>query len=244
MDTTRITQQTNRRRSGARSRFGLALPALGVSALVLAGCGGGEMAEQPAEDTSSPAESEQSQQSESSEASGSEASSSEASGSAGETSSSDPSESGGATSSASGSSAGAGAAVDIPSDRAELEEVLGAAEDTLDGSSAVEIDDDDRRGGWDVTVTDGTTEQEVRVSEDLSTQVGESENDDDYDIDPASLEITLADAVERALTEQDGTVTDVSLDEDDGRGIWEVELDDETDVDVDASSGDVLGVER
>lgn len=227
METTRNTSPTNPRRPGARSRFGLALPGLGVCALVLAGCGG-EMAQQPAEETSSAAQSEQ--QSASPDASASEAASSEAS--------STPS------GSASESSDGAGAAVVIPSDRAELEEILGAAEATLDGSRAVEIDDDDRRGGWDVTVADGTTEQEVRVSDDLTTQVGESERDDDYDIDPAALEISLADAVERALAEQDGTVTDVSLDEDDGRGIWEVELDDEIDVDVDASSGDILGVER
>lgn len=54
----------------------------------------------------------------------------------------------------------------------------------------------------------------------------------------------MADAIEAASADQDGTVTEVSLDEDDGTIAWQVEFDDEIDVDVDASSGDVIGVDR
>ena len=97
--------------------------------------------------------------------------------------------------------------------------------------------------GWKVTVVEGSEEQEVRVSEDLSTEVTETEQDD-QDVDPASVEVSMADAIEAASADQDGMVTEVSLDDEDGLAVWQVEFDDEIDVDVDASSGDVIGVDR
>ena len=54
--------------------------------------------------------------------------------------------------------------------------------------------------------------------------------------------------MEAALGEVEGTVTGVDLSEDNGTAIWEVELDgdtaDETTVDVDARTGEVLRTER
>lgn len=209
---------TNRENTPAdRRRRALALPALGLSALLLAGCGG---TDDDASDTAPAAPA-------ASSAVGDDASPSASSES-----------SGGAS-----SGAAAGAAAGIPSERAELEEILSAAEGTLDGSTAVSIDDDERRGGWEVTVVAGTTEQEVLVSEDRSTEVIDSENDD-FDIDPASVEVSLLDAVETASADQSGTVTDVGLDDDDDRAVWEIEFDDDLDVIVDGTSGEVVGQDR
>ena len=140
------------------------------------------------------------------------------------------------------SGGGVAAGSGVPADSAQLDEILGAAEGTLDGSTAVTIEEKGA-AGWKVTVVEGSDEQEVRVSQDLSTEVTETEQDD-QDVDPASVEVSMADAIEAASADQDGTVTEVSLDEDDGTIAWQVEFDDEIDVDVDASSGDVIGVDR
>ena len=90
-------------------------------------------------------------------------------------------------------------------------------------------------------VFDPTLHEALMATE--STEVTETEQDD-QDVDPASVEVSMADAIEAASADQDGTVTEVSLDEDDGTIAWQVEFDDEIDVDVDASSGDVIGVDR
>lgn len=207
-----------------RRRLGLALPALGLSALVLAGCGAGT---DTADDSDDGAEATQSASADSSDG-------------ASEDSADDASESSSASSSPSTSSAaGSGAAAGIPSDRAELDEIISAAEGTLDGSSAVQIDDGS--DGWEVTVATAGTEQEVHVSEDHEATVEETESDD-HDIDPGTLELSLADAVEAAAGEQDGAVTQVDLDDDDDRAVWQVEFDD--DIDVDADSGEILEIDR
>lgn len=234
---------TNRENTPAdRRRRALALPALGLSALLLAGCGG---TDDDASDTApaAPAASavgDDASPSASSESSATDDASDDASDDATDDASDDATDdaSGGAS-----SGAAAGAAAGIPSERAELEEILSAAEGTLDGSTAVSIDDDERRGGWEVTVVAGTTEQEVLVSEDRSTEVIDSENDD-FDIDPASVEVPLLDAVETASADQSGTVTDVGLDDDDDRAVWEIEFDDDLDVIVDGTSGEVVGQDR
>ena len=217
-----------------RRRLGLALPALGLSALVLAGCGAGT---DTADDSDDGAEATQSASADSSDGASEDSAddaseSSSASESAGESASSSPSAS---------SAAGSGAAAGIPSDRAELDEIISAAEGTLDGSSAVQIDDGS--GGWEVTVATAGTEQEVHVSEDHEATVEETESDD-HDIDPGTLELSLADAVEAAAGEQDGAVTQVDLDDDDDRAVWQVEFDDDIDVDVDADSGEILEIDR
>lgn len=243
---------TNREIAPAdRRRRALALPALGLSALLLAGCGGTDddaSDTAPAAPAASSAAGDDASPSASSESSAADDASDDASDDATDDASDDATDdaSDDATDDASGgasSGAAAGAAAGIPSDRAELEEVLSAAEGTLDGSTAVSIDDDERRGGWEVTVVAGTTEQEVLVSEDRSTEVIDSENDD-FDIDPASVEVSLLDAVETASADQSGTVTDVSLDDDDDRAVWEIEFDDDLDVIVDGTSGEVVGQDR
>lgn len=87
-------------------------------------------------------------------------------------------------------------------------------------------------------MVEGSTEQEVRVSEDLSTEVDETEQDD-QEVDPASVDVSMTEAIEAASADQDGTVTEASPD---GAAVWQVEFDDE--IEVDADSGDVVSVDR
>ena len=83
--------------------------------------------------------------------------------------------------------------------------------------------------------------------------VADDSNDDDADdvaerelLRGASLDYLAA--IEAASADFRGTVTGVDLSEDDGVAVWEVQFDedtaDETTVDVDAQSGDVLRTER
>ena len=92
-------------------------------------------------------------------------------------------------------------------------------------------------------MVEGSTEQEVRVSEDLSTEVDETEQDD-QEVDPASVDVSMAEAIEAASADQDGTVTEASLGDEDGAAVWQVEFDDEIEVEVDADSVDVVSVDR
>ena len=123
----------------------------------------------------------------------------------------------------------------------------------IDGTVfSVERDDQ----GWDVTiVTADGVENDVELGPDATTVTRgpEADEDDDND-DDAETELLLGASVdylaamEAALGEVQGTVTGVDLSEDDGTAIWEVQLDedtaDETTVEVDAQTGEVLRTER
>lgn len=148
----------------------------------------------------------------------------------------------GVTEGSSGSGGGLAAGSGVPADSAQLGEILGAAEDTLEGSTAISIEEKGS-AGWKVTVVEGSAEQEVRVSEDLSTGVDETEQDD-QEVDPALVDVSMAEAIEAASADQDGTVTEASLDDEDGAAVRQVEFDDEIEVEVDADSGDVVSVDR
>ncbi|WP_144795039.1 PepSY domain-containing protein [Kocuria palustris] len=247
-------EQTTERNLSAFSRaprrrsLGLALPALGLSALVLAGCGGGEEAAQEggasAEDSASQAVGDDATTAEATD-DATEDSTDDATDDASEDAADDASDDASdepSSEASEGAGGGVAAGAGIPTDPADLDEILGAAEGTLDGSTAVSVEDA-RDAGWEVTVVEGTQEQEVRVADDLSTEVIETESDDDQDVDPASVGTSLSEAVEAASADQDGTVTEVGLGEDDGRTGWTVEFDDEIEVEVDADSGDVVGTD-
>lgn len=114
------------------------------------------------------------------------------------------------------------------------------------------VDRDDQ--GWDVTVvTADGVENDVELGPDATSVVRGPVADDDSD-DAAEREMLLgasldyAAAIEAASADFQGTVTGVDLSEDNGVAVWEVQFDedtaDETTVDVDASSGDVLRTER
>lgn len=106
------------------------------------------------------------------------------------------------------------------------------------------------------------TEYEVDFSVDpVEITRAEEDDDDDSDDEPLNLEelITIDEASEIALEEAgSGTITDWSLDSDDGKFRWEIEVegaegaaetndDDDDDnklhVEIDAETGDVLDVE-
>lgn len=83
----------------------------------------------------------------------------------------------------------------------------------------------------------------------------EFDNDDDFDNDDSDDKVIVADgkfitekaAVNIAMKQAKGTVTDVKLDEDDGRVVYEIEIKDgkyDYDFDIDAISGEVLNFEK
>ena len=110
--------------------------------------------------------------------------------------------------------------------------------------------------GWDVTiVTADGVENDVELGPDAGavTRGPVEETDDDAD-DAAERERLLgvsldyAAAIEAASADVQGTVTGVDLSEDNGTAIWEVSFGedtaDETTVEVDAETGDVLRTEQ
>ena len=123
----------------------------------------------------------------------------------------------------------------------------------IDGT-VFSVDSDDQ--GWDVTiVTADGVENDVELGPDATTVTrGPAADEDDDNDDDAETELLLGASVdylaamEAALGEVQGTVTGVDLSEDDGTAIWEVQLDedtaDETTVEVDAQTGEVLRTER
>lgn len=118
------------------------------------------------------------------------------------------------------------------------------------GSKAVAFDREDDGSAYDVDVADGTTLREVRVSADGSS-VEKSEEDDldsDEAEEAAAATVDMKDAIETALGEQTGTLTDVELDhEDDDKAKplrWEIEIEDSNtdhEIYVSATDGSVLG---
>lgn len=94
---------------------------------------------------------------------------------------------------------------------------------------------------------DGNTGEVLKTKE---KEIINNENDDDTDdrdddknIDPSKAEIDANKAGEIALKEFAGTITDLELDEDDGRLVYEIEVRDgkeEADFDIDATTGEIL----
>lgn len=125
----------------------------------------------------------------------------------------------------------------------------------IDGT-VFSVDRDDQ--GWDVTVvTADGVENDIELGPDATSVVRgpAADTNDDNDADDvaerdlllgASLDYVAA--IEAASAELQGTVTGVDLSEDNGTAVWEVQFDedtaDETTVDVDAETGDVLRTER
>lgn len=110
--------------------------------------------------------------------------------------------------------------------------------------------------GWDVTVvTADGVENDVDLSADATSVERGPVEDTDTDADDAAeterllgVAVDHSAAMEAALGEVDGTVTGVELSEEGGTAIWEVTLNedtaDETTVEVDAETGEVLRTEQ
>lgn len=146
------------------------------------------------------------------------------------------------------SAAGADQALD-----GDVETAAQTALAEVDGT-VFSVDGDSR--GWEVTVvTDDGVEHDVDLSADATTVERGPVEDTDADRDDAaeterllgaSLDHTAA--MEAAMGEVDGTVTGVDLSEENGTATWEVtfgeDTADETTVEVDAESGEVLRTEQ
>lgn len=108
--------------------------------------------------------------------------------------------------------------------------------------------DHDRRHGWEweIEIRNGTEEHDIELSA-ISGEVIEHERDQDDDGEPA-VDVTspmpYAEAIELALGAQDGRVSGWSLDSDDGRVHYEVDImpagsNDDVDVVVNVETKDV-----
>lgn len=102
---------------------------------------------------------------------------------------------------------------------------------------------------YEVDVNDDKAEYDVRVNADDGTVETRKDNDDDDDDNQVSQpKVDIKTAAETALAqEKDAVLTDISLDEDDGRLEYDVELrtdKDEIEVTVDAESGEVTYTEK
>ncbi|MCT2178218.1 PepSY domain-containing protein [Brachybacterium muris] len=108
--------------------------------------------------------------------------------------------------------------------------------------------DHDRRNGWEweIEIRNGTEEHDIELSA-ITGEVIEHERDQDDDGEPA-VDVTspmpYAEAIELALGAQDGRVSGWSLDSDDGRVHYGVDIvpagsNDDVDVVVDVETKDV-----
>ncbi|WP_197284393.1 PepSY domain-containing protein [Bacillus sp. JCM 19041] len=116
----------------------------------------------------------------------------------------------------------------------------------------LERDQDDGVDLYEVEIEKEGQEYELDIAAD-SGEVIRAENersDDDDDDERTTLPegaISSDKAIEIALKEVKGTVTEVELDEDDGQYVYEIEVetnkDEETKIDVNALDGKILKVE-
>lgn len=125
------------------------------------------------------------------------------------------------------------------------------AEKEVDGSRVVSIETE--AGGWEVEVaTEDGTESEMDISPDGAqvTRGPREKKDDAEDERERRQELQAATVDFEAAHDQileefpDGTVTELNLDDESGRTIWEADVLDASnrkhEVDVDAASGDIL----
>lgn len=119
------------------------------------------------------------------------------------------------------------------------------------GSQGTVIGQDleDRANQWDVDVLIGETVYEIKVNTaDGSTRTDDEEGADSDDREAASATVTIAQAIDAALTEVPGGIDEVSWDDDDDDRGWHVDVDtengDDVEVHVDSESGEVLRVEN
>ncbi|QLQ10244.1 MAG: PepSY domain-containing protein [Nocardioidaceae bacterium] len=118
------------------------------------------------------------------------------------------------------------------------------------GGTAFELDEEGR-SGWDVDLVADNEVTEVRVNRD-GTKVEKAQSDGRIDADDRlRLEratVSLADAITTAAGEVTGLVKGVELDRHRVTTVvWKVEIydgDDDIDVSVDVSSGEVVNVDR
>ncbi|RCW77193.1 PepSY domain-containing protein [Saliterribacillus persicus] len=94
-----------------------------------------------------------------------------------------------------------------------------------------------------------TTEKPTSSSETNEANKPSTEKRDDTDDQGKTIDINTLISKEKAkeiaLKEADGTITDIELDEDDGRMLYEIEMDTDTnevDIEIDAYTGEILSI--
>ncbi len=116
------------------------------------------------------------------------------------------------------------------------------------GGKVVDLDWDDDKSGWSVDVVKGNKSHELEVAADGSKvtnqdEVEDVDSDDRREYD--AIKVEIAKAIETALKDTPGTLDDVSVDEEQGQIMWEVDIYPEgggadLTVYVDVKSGQVL----
>lgn len=115
----------------------------------------------------------------------------------------------------------------------------------VNGSTAIELDFSDSRQEWEVELVSADTEHEVRVSPDGSEVLEQKEGGAADEEDRSELEgmtVTLAKAIETAQQEAAGQVQEASLESENDKPVWEVEIRAEdgksTEIQIDAKTGE------
>lgn len=194
------------------------LPLIAAIALSLSACNGGEEASSPDEANQSGAE--------------------EAPGNPGATSPG-----------TAGPEAGDTAAADETgaADKRDPLAAIATAVEAVPGSSAVELDYSKRNQSWEVELINVSAVHEVAVSPDGSKVLdhhpaGSADPEDSGDLKQANISMT--EAVGTVLEEADGPVDEVSLDDEDGRPMWEIEIESpdgtSTELLVDGMTGELI----
>ena len=95
------------------------------------------------------------------------------------------------------------------------------------GGKVVDLDWDDDKSGWDVEVVKGNKSHEIEISPDGSKitnrdEVEDIDSDDRREYD--AIKVDIRKAIETALKDTPGGLDDVSVDEEQGQIMWEVDV--------------------
>ncbi|HLR74314.1 MAG TPA: PepSY domain-containing protein [Virgibacillus sp.] len=111
----------------------------------------------------------------------------------------------------------------------------------------IELDEDDGRFIYEIEIKSGNEKAEfdidVYTGEILSIEI---ENKRKQQLPDESKLIHVNEAIDIALNEFSGTITDLELDKDDGRYIYEIDIQsghEEVELDIDAYTGKILSIE-
>lgn len=142
---------------------------------------------------------------------------------------------------------------DAPSvevDASEYAAAIAAAEGYVgDAGFAFELDreddDDDNDELFNIDVAEGTTVHEIDILPDGTARLDETEtheldSDDQREIDTA--ELTMLEAIEKALAHHSGTIDSVELETENGTVVWTVDYEDNDSIDelhVNAVTGEI-----
>lgn len=122
-----------------------------------------------------------------------------------------------------------------------------AFDDSTIEVSSVELDEDDGRYAYDIQGFKENYEYEAEIDaesgEVISKEEEQDDDDDDKDDDIAIDFVEIIspkEAMEKALENNTGYVKSYEIDHDDDRLVYEIDIEDGDDVELDAKTGDIL----